>query len=70
MPDQTPLPLADVAIGLFCLTMAVATLVFGWEATPMGASLGALVLFLLGADALVSAARRKRSLLSRIGPLP
>lgn len=68
--EDKPGPIADTVIGLFCLAMAVAVLVFGWEAAPLGASLAALVLFLLGADALVSAARRKRSLLSRIGPLP
>lgn len=70
LPEDKPGPLANVVIGLFCLAMAAAVGVVGWEATPLGASLAALVLCLLGADAIVSAVRRKRSLLSRIGPLP
>jgi len=37
---------------------------------PMGAFVTAALVGLIGVDALVSAARNRRSLLSRIGPLP
>ncbi len=56
--------------GVFFVIMAVVILFAGWESTPVGAVVGALVVGILGADAIVSAMRDRRSLLSRIGPLP
>ena len=61
---------SDVAFGTFFVALAVVTLAAAWEGTPIGAVLAALVMGLLGAEALVSAARGKASLLSRFGPLP
>ena len=56
--------------GVLFIVLAVAIVV--WSNPPMhlGAVLTALVIAALGLDALISAIRNKRSLLSRVGPLP
>lgn len=62
--------IGDAIFGVFFVALAVVVLLVAWEATPWGAFLVALVLGLLGADAVFSAMRDKRSLLTRLGPLP
>jgi uncharacterized membrane protein YdcZ (DUF606 family) len=54
------------------LFVALAIAIIGFADRPLGAGalVAALVVGLLGVDALVNAVRSKRSLLSRIGPLP
>jgi hypothetical protein len=54
------------------LFVALAFAIIGLADRPMGsgALIAALVIGLLGVDALINAVRNKRSLLSRIGPLP
>ncbi len=61
-----------ITAGLGLLFILVAVVIAVWSDPPMhlGAVLTALVIGALGLDALISAVRRKRSLLSRIGPLP
>lgn len=61
---------ADALFGIFFIVLAVAILVAGSESTLTGALVAAIVVGGLGVDALVNAARNKRSLISRIGPLP
>ena len=61
---------ANVVIGLFFVALAIVILFAAWQFTPFGAVVAALAVGLLGAEAIVSAARDRPSLLSRIGPLP
>jgi thiol:disulfide interchange protein len=56
--------------GFLLVALAVLTIVTSGEETRAGALLVALVLGALGVDAVISAARDRRSLVSRIGPLP
>lgn len=57
-------------MGALFVALAIAIIaVVDWPIGP-GALVAALVIGLLGIDALISAVRAKRSLLSRIGPLP
>ncbi|GEM_PF-2913521 len=56
--------------GIFFVILAGVILVAAWESTPIGAVVVALIVGLLGAEAIVSAMRDRPSLLSRIGPLP
>jgi hypothetical protein len=56
--------------GVFLLVLAVTAVVTSSEETRTGALLLALVLGALGLDAVISAARDRRSIISRIGPLP
>lgn len=58
------------AFGLFLVGMAVAIVLLAADANPLGASAAALLIGGLGVDALVAAIRDRRSILSRIGPLP
>jgi Flp pilus assembly protein TadB len=60
----------DALFGTFILALAVAVLVLAWHSSPIAAAIAALVLGFLGVEAIVSAVRCRRSLLSRIGPLP
>jgi hypothetical protein len=62
--------IVDLVAGLFFVALAIVIVVAAWESTPVGAAFAALVVGLLGAEAIVGAARNKPSLLSRIGPLP
>lgn len=61
---------ADAAFGIFFLALVPIILVVAWEDTPVGALVVAAVVGLLGVDAIFSAVRNRRSLVSRIGPLP
>lgn len=56
--------------GAFFVALAVAILVMVDRSMIVGAVIAALIVGGLGVDALVSAARNRRSLMSRIGPLP
>jgi hypothetical protein len=58
------------AIGLLFVGIAIAILVLSAGERPIAAFLAAFVTGGLGVDALLSAARNRRSFLSRIGPLP
>jgi hypothetical protein len=58
------------AFGVFLIVLAILTIVSADGSTRIGAAAVAVVLGLLGADALISAARNMRSIVSRIGPLP
>ena len=57
-------------VGALFVALAIAIIaVADWPTSP-GALVAASIIALLGIDALLSAVRGKRSLLSRIGPLP
>jgi hypothetical protein len=56
--------------GVFFILLAIGILLAVEEPIGVGALLAALVVGLLGVDACVSAARNRRSLVERIGPLP
>ncbi|AIE75756.1 MULTISPECIES: hypothetical protein [unclassified Synechocystis] len=56
--------------GLFFLTLPIAILLLSTPATRMGSLFAALIIGILGIDELISLCRQRRSLLSRIGPLP
>ena len=58
------------AVGLLFVGIAIAILVMLASDRPIAAFLAAFVTGGLGIDALLSAARNRRSFLSRIGPLP
>ncbi|MEO7243071.1 MAG: hypothetical protein ABIW85_09185 [Variovorax sp.] len=77
MPDPSPSEaylsatvhrLVTMGFGILFVAIAVALLIItepSWRTV-----LGAIVIGGLGADAVVSAARKKKALLARIGPLP
>jgi hypothetical protein len=58
------------AIGLLFVGIAITILAMLASERPIAAFLAAFVTGGLGIDALLSAARNRRSFLSRIGPLP
>jgi threonine/homoserine/homoserine lactone efflux protein len=58
------------AFGLMFVGIAIAIVYTSASDQSMGAFATAALVGWLGVDALVSAARNRRSLLSRIGPLP
>ncbi len=60
----------SVAFGIFFVALAFLVLFVAWDTAPLGACIVSLVLAVLGVDGVFSAYRNKRSLLSRIGPLP
>lgn len=60
----------EIALGVFFVTLAIIILGLSTPSTFAGSLLAALLLGTLGGEAIVSAIRNKRSLLSRIGPLP
>ncbi len=60
--------LVTAALGLLFVAAALAILVVSDRTA--GPVLAAVIVGLLGVDAIASAIRKKRSLLSRIGPLP
>ena len=70
MSESKASRVADALFGTFFLALAAAVLVLAWHSSPIGSVIAALVLGFLGAEAIVSAVRCRRSLLSRIGPLP
>jgi hypothetical protein len=57
-------------MGALFVALAIAIIAVVDRPIGMGALVAAIVIGLLGIDALISAVRAKRSLLSRIGPLP
>ena len=57
-------------IGLLFLVLAVVILFAADSNRQLGAVLAAVTVGGLGGDALVSAVRNRRSILSRLGPLP
>jgi len=61
---------AAFVIGAFFVGVAVAILVTSRSDLSVGPVLAAVVIGGLGIEALLSAARNRRCLLSRIGPLP
>jgi hypothetical protein len=58
------------AVGLLFVGIALAIVYFAVAEHPIGAYAAAVAVGGLGVDALFSAARGRRSMLSRIGPLP
>jgi uncharacterized membrane protein YqjE len=62
--------MATTLFGIFLVAMAILTLLVADRSTRLGSIAVAAVLAVLGVDAVVSAARNTRSLVSRIGPLP
>lgn len=60
----------NLAIGLLFVGLAIGIVLLAEPASSVGSLLAALVIGGLGLDALLCAARRRRSLLSRLGPLP
>lgn len=62
--------LAATVIGCFLLVMAVAVAIAVERPYSIGTLACLAGLVLLGADAVISAARGRRSLLERVGPLP
>lgn len=58
------------AFGLFFIGVAILIALTSDESTRLAALLLAMLIGGLGLEALISAIRSKRSLLSRIGPLP
>jgi hypothetical protein len=58
------------AFGLLLLGLAIAIILLTEGGMSTGPLLVSAVLAALGLDALISVARNRRSLLSRIGPLP
>jgi hypothetical protein len=57
-------------MGALFVVLAIAIIVVAGGPERTGPLLAALVIGLLGIDALINAVRGRRSLLSRIGPLP
>ena len=57
-------------MGALFVALAIAIIVVVDRPLGLGALVAAMVTGLLGIDALIAAVRGKRSLLSRIGPLP
>jgi hypothetical protein len=62
--------IVTAVFGVFFIVLAIGILLAVEEPIGVGALLAALVVGLLGVDACVRAARNKRSLVERIGPLP
>jgi hypothetical protein len=62
--------IVTAVFGVFFILLAIGILLAVEEPIGVGALLAALVVGLLGVDACVSAARNRRSLVERIGPLP
>ncbi len=61
---------ADAIVGALFLAVGVAILPAAWPSTPLGAVTAAALVGGLGLEAIIAALRGRRSLLSRIGPLP
>jgi hypothetical protein len=69
-PQSTADRVAAALFGALFVGLAVAIVLTFSEDSVLGASIAALVVGGLGVDALISAALGRRSLASRIGPLP
>lgn len=78
MPDDLPHDLhssrthrrVTAAFGIFLMAVALLIVAVSEPSNRLPGLLVALVLAALGVDALLSALRGRRSLVSRIGPLP
>jgi hypothetical protein len=57
-------------MGVLFVALAIAIIVVVDRPIGLGALVAAMMTGLLGIDALIAAARARRSLLSRVGPLP
>jgi len=66
--NSTAFRFISAAIGLLFAAIAVAIVIVSDRS--LGPILAAIVIGILGVDAMASAIRNKPSLLSRIGPLP
>ena len=66
--NSTAFRFANAAFGLLFAAIAVAIVIVSDRS--LGPILTAIVIGILGVDAVASAIRNKQSLLSRIGPLP
>jgi len=62
--------IVTAAFGVLFVAVAIAILLTVDRSMLIGAVIAAVVVGGLGIDALISAARGRRSLMSRIGPLP
>jgi len=62
--------LVTAAVGILFVGIAIAIVYWSAAEHPFGAFAAAALVGGLGVDALFSAARSRRSILSRIGPLP
>ena len=74
LPDPSapkgPSPRVESAFGIGCLLVAVAIVAYADPAMGGGPWRAAAAVGGLGLEAVIAAARGRRSLLSRIGPLP
>ena len=70
MTERRTSRIVDAVLGAALIAVAVAILWFAWHDTPLGAAVASAIVGGLGLDAVVSAARDRTSLVSRIGPLP
>ena len=76
LPPNTPFTkskqyrIVTFLFGLFFLILAILILVLSGPSPGVGSFFVALIVGGLGLDGIISALRQKRSLLSRIGPLP
>jgi glycerol uptake facilitator-like aquaporin len=62
--------IVDLLFGTFLVVLAIAIVIWSDQSNFAGSVVAALVVGGLGVEAVFSAARGKRSLLARIGPLP
>jgi hypothetical protein len=69
-PPNGPSPRVESAFGIGFILVAIAIVVYADPGMGAGPWLVAAVIGGLGLDAVLAAARGRRSLLSRIGPLP
>jgi hypothetical protein len=72
-PEKTrnaPERIAAAIIGTLFTGIAVAILVYSAHDLSVGAVVASVVIGALGIEALFSAARNRRCLISRIGPMP
>jgi hypothetical protein len=70
-PPKTPAsPRVDAAFGAGFILVAIAIVVYADPGMGVGPWLAGMAVGGLGLDALIAGARGRRSLLSRIGPLP
>lgn len=68
--QSTQRRIVTAAFGLFFLAIAVVIVFVADASNTLGATIAALVVGVLGLDAVLAAIRRRRSLLERIGPMP
>lgn len=69
-PPKGPSTRVETAFGLGLVAVAIAIVVYADPGVGLGAWVAAALVGGLGLEAVIAAARGRRSLLSRIGPLP